>query len=219
MAMPEKSAADSLISELIYSSKLYLEDSENYLVINSLDSFFKKYKLSSKIDFRLDILHGLPQGVIAQMDYDKQRTEMKKAIAIKENFNNFFFSVANAVREKQLTKAKASAIFSKVMPFYKDTWKCLDRIILTEELLAKGKKRPEGVMMEFKEMNGYVPVVSEFDFRPSGTDPLKSKVYGDAFFMDSSEIKKIKNAFEKLACQDLYQVLENYKIKAIIKRK
>ncbi len=216
IAMPEKSAADSLVSELIYSSKLYLENSKNYLVINSLDSFFKKYKLSSKIDFRLDILHGLPQGVIAQMDHDRQRAEMKKAGAVKANFNNFFFSIAKAVGEKQIAKEKASAILSEVMPSYKNIWKCLDRIMLTEELLAKGEKRPEGVLMEFKEMNGCVPVVSEFDFRPSGTDPLKSKIYGDASSIDLDKIEQIRSDFEKLARQDLYKILEDHKISSAI---
>ena len=219
MAMPEKSATDSLISELIYSSKLYLRNSQNYIIVNSLDDFFKKYKLFSKVDFRLDISHGLPQGVIAQMEHNKQQAEMKKADAIKTNFNNFFFSIAKAVEEKQLTKEKACGIFSEIMPLYKGTWKCLDKIMLAEELLAKGKKRPEGVIIEFKKINNCVPIVNELDFRPSGTDPLKSKIYGDASSIDPPKIEKIKNDFERLACQDLYKILKNHKIKPVVEKK
>ena len=219
MIMPEKSVADSLISELIYSSKLYLENSSDYFVANFLDSRFKKYNLVSKIDFRLDIIHGIPQGVIAQMDYDKQQIEMKKAGAIKANFNNFFFSLARAVRDQQITKPKATEILTEIMPMCKNTWQCLDKIILTEELLAKGKKRPEGVIMTFEQKDNLIPVVTELDFRPSGTDPLKSKVYGDASAITPVQLGQIKNDFEELAQRDLYEILEKYNLKSVIERK
>jgi len=38
-------------------------------------------------------------------------------------------------------------------------------------------KRPEGVPCVFKNKDGKVAFVIELDFRPSGTDPLKSKTY------------------------------------------
>ncbi|MCK4592523.1 hypothetical protein KAT63_03760 [Candidatus Parcubacteria bacterium] len=218
MIMPEKSAADSLISELIYSSKLHLENSSDYIITNFLDNRFKKYNLVSKIDFRLDILHGIPQGVIAQMDYKKQQVEMKKASAIKTNFNNFFFSLAKAVDNEQIVKQKVKEILTEIMPTHKDTWCCLDKIILTEELLAKGKKRPEGVIMTFEQKNDFIPIVSELDFRPSGTDPLKSKVYGDAFAILPAQLGQIKKDFEELAQRDLYEILEKYNIKSVIKK-
>ena len=218
MIMPEKSAADSLISELIYSSKLYLENSSDYIIANFLDDRFKKYNLVSKIDFRLDIVHGTPQGVIAQMDYKEQQIEMKKAGAIKANFNNFFFSLARAVGDEQITKQKVTEILTEIMPAHKETWCCLDKIILTQELLAKGKKRPEGVIMTFEQKDDLIPLVTELDFRPSGTDPLKSKVYGDASTIAPAQLSGIKNDFEELAQRDLYEILEKYKIKPVIKK-
>jgi len=216
--MPEKSAADSLISELISSSKLYLENSSDYIIVNFLDDSFKKYNLVSKIDFRLDITHGTPQGVIAQMDYKEQQIEMEKAGVIKANFNNFFFSLARAVGDKKITKQKAAEILTEIMPAHKDTWCCLDKIILTEELLAKGKKRPEGVMMTFEQKDGCSTVITEFDFRPSGTDSLKSKVYGDASAITPAQLSQIKNDFEELAQGDLYKTLEKHNLESVIKK-
>ena len=218
MIMPEKSAADSLISELICSSKLYLENSSDYIIANFLDNRFKKYNLVSKIDFRLDIIHGTPQGVIAQMDYENQQIEMKKASAIKANFNNFFFSLAKAVDNEQITKRKATEILTEIMSMYENTWCCLDKIMLTEESLAKGKKRPEGVIMTFEQKDNLIPVVTELDFRPSGTDPLKSKVYGDASAITPVQLGQIKNDFEELAQRDLYEILEKYNLRPVIEK-
>lgn len=219
MSMPEKSVADSLISELIYSSKLYLDNSPDYIIANFIDHRFKKYKLMSKVDFRLDIVHGIPQGVIAQMGYEEQQIEMKKAGAIKTNFNNFFFSIAKAVGKGFINKQKVCDMLAEIMPSYADLWHCVDNIILTEELLAKGKKRPEGAIMTFKQNGNIIPLVNELDFRPSGTDPLKSKVYGHASTITPDQFNQIKKNFEELAEHDLYKVLEKNKLKSIIEKK
>ncbi|OYT34172.1 MAG: hypothetical protein B6U87_02500 [Candidatus Aenigmarchaeota archaeon ex4484_52] len=199
IAMPEKSAADSLISELIFSSKLYLQDDKNYIIANFIDSAFKKYKIKSKIDFRLDIFHGTDQGIIAQMEYAGQQAEMKKAYKIKMNFNNFFFSIARQVKDKNINMQKAIEILIAAIPEYKDTWICLDKIILTEELLANNKKRNEGIIMSFRQKNNNIPIVTELDFRPSGTDPLKSKIYVDAMNIKKKQIIELKNSFENFS--------------------
>ncbi len=219
MSMPEKSAADSLISELIYSSKLYLDKSPDYIIANFIDNRFKKYGLVSKVDFRLDIIHGTPQGVIAQMGYEKQQLEMKKAKKIKANFNNFFFSVAKAFSDGVMDKKKASDILSEIMPTYADLWNCIDNMVMTEELLAQGKKRPEGALMTFKQNGDTIPLVNELDFRPSGTDPLKSKVYGHAATITPAQFNQIKKDFEELAERDLYGILEKNKLKSVIEKK
>lgn len=218
MSMPEKSVADSLISELIYSSKLYLDKSPDYIIASFINNRFKKYGLVSKVDFRLDIIHGTPQGVIAQMGYEEQQAEMKKAKAIKTNFNNFFFSVAKAFSDGVLNKQKTADILSEVMPSYKDLWNCIDNMVMTEELLAQGKKRPEGALMVFKKNGDLVSLVNELDFRPSGTDPLKSKVYGHASTITPAQLNQIKKDFEELAEHNLYKILEKYKVKSVIEK-
>ncbi len=219
MIMPEKSVADSLISELIYSSKLYLDKSPEYTIANFIDNRFNKYGLVSKVDFRLDIVHGTPQGVIAQMGFEEQQIEMKKAKKIKTNFNNFFFSIAKAFSDGIIDKKKAASVLSEVMPSYIYLWNCIDNMVITEELLAHGKKRPEGALIIFKKNGELVSLVNELDFRPSGTDPLKSKVYGHASAITPTELNQINKDFEKLAERDLYDILERNKINSVIEIK
>jgi len=214
LAMPEKSAADSLLSELAYSSKLFLHDKENYSFLKSNDRAFKKFGLRSKIDTRLDILHG-DQGAIAKMSFKDKEAALSGALLNKTNFNNFFFSVANAVKQKNITRDKAVEILTSVLPKYADTWYCLDDITLAEEELSGTRTRPEGAPLIFKSKDGKVPLVTEFDFRPSGTDPLKSKIYYDA--ETAPDKNDIKEYFEALTKYNLYDVLNYYSIEPVIK--
>ncbi len=218
IAMPEKSAADSLLSQLTFASKLYLDNkgmSGDYFFLNFMDSAFKRYNLQSKVDVRVDLEHG-NQGAIAQLPYEQQQLELARAGAIKTNFNNFFFSLAKAVRDNKISIQRAQEILISMLPFYKDTWMGLAEMTLTEEPLAGGKTRPEGVPMIFKAKPGMpAPMVTEFDFRPSGTDPLKSKVYMDAVEITSEQVKRVESDFTALTRYDLYEVLEHYKIPSI----
>ena len=90
---------------------------------------------------------------------------------------------------------------------------------MTEELLAQGKKRPEGALIIFKKNGKLVSLINELDFRPSGTDPLKSKVYGHASAITPTELNQINKDFEKLAERDLYDILERNKINSVIEIK
>ena len=213
LAMPEKSAADSLLSELIHSSRLFLENPENYSLLKFNDYAFKKFGLRSKIDVRLDILHG-DQGVIAKMPFEDKKKALADALLNKNNFNNFFFSVASAVKYNNITKEKAIEIFTAVMPKYIDTWQALDEITLAEEKLSGGRTRPEGAPLVFKGKDNKIPMVTEFDFRPSGTDALKSKIYYDAKV--APDKKSIEDYFTALTGYNLYDVLRYYGIESVL---
>ncbi|MFA5337953.1 MAG: HEAT repeat domain-containing protein, partial [Candidatus Omnitrophota bacterium] len=219
LAMPEKSAADSLVAELVFSSAHYLENngmSGTYSFTGFMDGAFKRYSLVSKIDERIDIEHG-QQGIIASMMYDEQQAALARCKAVKTNFNNFFFSLGKAVREGRINIERAGKILSEVMPRYSGTWNALVAMTLTEEDVAGGRTRPEGVPMYFRAVDGETkPLVTKFAFRPSGTDPLKSKVYFDAETVPAG----LKDDFEKyfilLTEYDLYAVLAHYGIEAIV---
>ncbi len=235
LAMPEKSAADSLFSEVLFSSKEFLAavkimpaDSEingpnvlakavegNYSFLNFLDRSFRKYQLKSKIDVRIDIIHG-NQGEIAALEYSEQQKALAQSEAIKNNFNNFFFSMAKAVRDRSIPLAQAIKMLTEVLPEYADTWKCLSAMTLTEEPLAGGKTMPEGVPMEFKPTEGKIPLVTGMSFRPSGTDPLKSKVYLDSEELSAPQRERFAKAFDELQNYNLYEVLRKYNVSPII---
>ncbi len=225
LAMPEKSSADATLSVLTFASKEYLTNSKNkkyelsnnYLVMNFLKNRFKKYGLKSKIDIRLDLVHG-QQGAIALMPYEKQQEAMKEALAKKENFNNFAFSLGKAVRDGKIDIEKAREVLIRALPDYAETWKCLDDITITEEKVVGGEMRPEGVPMIFKLKKGKVPLFTEVDFRPSGTDPLKSKIYIDAEKLSPEKRKEIESFFNKIIDYDFYNVLDEFGIKPVIPR-
>ena len=213
LAMPEKSAADSLFSELIHSSRLFLENPDNYSFLKFNDYAFKKFGLRSKIDARLDILHG-DQGTIAKMSFKDKEKALGDALLNKANFNNFFFSMGNAVKRNEISLEEAIEIFNAVLPKYADTWNGLDEITLAEETLSGGRTRPEGAPLIFKGKDGEVVMVTEFDFRPSGTDPLKSKIYYDAEIAPNKQ--DIENYFMALTQYNLYEVLEDYGIESVL---
>ena len=226
MSMPEKSAADSLISELIASSREYLSSEGkapastdgNYIIANFLKDRFQIYGLRSKIDTRFDILHG-NQGKIAQLPtYGEQKHAFFMADANKMNFNNFFFSLGRAVRDGEITLEKAREILTAVLPAYEDTWTCMSSMTLTEEPIAGGKTRPEGVPMEFDnaQEGKPAPFVTEIDCRPSGTDPLKSKIYVDAERLSPEKKAELEISFNALTNYNLYAVLEYYGIRPSI---
>jgi hypothetical protein len=220
LAMPEKSAPDSLISELVLSSTIYLKNnrklSGEYLLTEMMDRVFSQYKLQSKIDSRIDILHG-DQGSIALLPYDDQQKALEKAGEFKTNFNNFFFSLGKAVRDGELSTKQVGEIMKKVMPAFKSTWDCIDSMTLCEEPLSGGRTRPEGVPLTFKAKDGIKPLVTELDFRPSGTDPLKSKVYIDAEELSSKDRELIEEEFSNLTGYNLYPVLEHFAVETISK--
>ncbi|MCD6230175.1 MAG: hypothetical protein J7K00_05300 [Candidatus Diapherotrites archaeon] len=220
LAMPEKSSVDALVSMLIFASEQYLagkNDLENsdYIMMNFLKAKFKKYSLKSKIDMRLDILHG-SQGIIAMLPYKEQQKALKEAQAKKDNFNNFAFSLGKAVREKEKTIDEVIEMLIAAAPEYKETWRCLDEITVTEEEVAGGETRFEGTPMIFRPKNGLNPLFTELDFRPSGTDPLKSKVYVDAESLSFEQRKKTEKYFDNLAGRDLYHILAHFKVKSAV---
>jgi phosphomannomutase len=216
LAMPEKSAADGLLSELLFSSRLYLENDGmqgRYSFLNFMHEAFERYRLKSKVDVRIDLEHG-NQGEIATKPYEEQQRALSQAGIIKTNFNNFFFSLGKAVRDGIITIERARHILSEVVPQYSDTWSKMAEMTLTEEALAEGKTRPEGVPIVFREG----ALVTELDFRPSGTDPLKSKIYIDAEQITAEQVKEIEKTFLALTNYNLYDVLEKYEIPSIAER-
>lgn len=221
LAMPEKSDPDSVLSELVLSSTLFLENRNamtgNYRYLEMLRSAFEKYQLISKVDVRLDIMHG-DQGSIAMMPYKQQQEALEMASEAKANFNNFFFSIGKAVRDEKMTIEEVSEIMTRVLPDFKSTWRCIDSITLSEEPLAGGRTRPEGVPMTFKKIGDNIPLITEFDFRPSGTDPLKSKIYIDAENLKASDRKLIEDQFNNLTKYDLFAILDEFKIISISPR-
>ena len=66
--------------------------------------------------------------------------------------------------------------------------------------------------MSFSPKGDLSPLVTMFKFRPSGTDPLKSKVYIDAEVLGRDRIDEIKAVFDELKTKDLYAVLDAYGI-------
>ena len=231
LAMPEKSVADSLLSELVVASKEYnktvkvgrADESEpwvtvastgDYSVLNYLSGAFDKYGMESKIDSRIDMNHG-NQGAIALMDSAEQTVAFGIAGGKKQNFNNFFFSIAAAVSKGKVEVEAVRNMLSEVIPELKETWQCIDAISFAEEPLSGGRTRPEGTAFEFKARDGNVPLVTEFDFRPSGTDPLKSKVYIDAKELSSERKAGIAKIFGALKEYNLYPLLEKYKIESL----
>lgn len=221
LAMPEKSDPDSLLSELILSSNLYLKTNGKmigeYRLLEMMNGVFNRYNLKSKIDSRIDIMHG-DQGSIALMPYKEQQQALEAAGELKSNFNNFFFSLGKAVREGKTSLENVSEIMLKILPQFKDTWMCLDSMTLCNEPLSGGRTRPEGVPMTFKEKVGARPMVTELDFRPSGTDPLKSKIYIDAEVLESFDREMIESEFSRLTEYNLWSVLEKYEIESVAPR-
>jgi hypothetical protein len=218
LAMPEKSDPDSVFSELTLSSVLYLKTDTQmngeYRLLGMMDRVFDLYHLKSKVDSRIDIMHG-DQGSIALLPYADQQRALESAGDLKSNFNNFFFSLGQAVREGQISLEKVTEVLMKVVPSMAETWKCLNFITLCDEPLSAGRTRPEGVPMVFEAKDGRTPMVTELDFRPSGTDPLKSKIYIDAEQLSRVDRELIEEEFSNLTGYDLYSVLDYYKIKSI----
>jgi hypothetical protein len=218
IAMPEKSVGDALFSELYRASAFYLKNkglSGDYFVPNSIERTFKVYGLEAKIDYRIDVFHG-DQGLIAQKPLDEQKIFKERSEAEKNNFNNFFFSLGNAVRKKKASLEDVNKVLEFVMPQWAETWKCIEFTTLTEEPLSEGRTRPEGVPMVFSKKGGLVPIVLELDFRPSATDPLKSKVYIDAEALPPKVIAEIEQVMNELKKYDLYGILENYGFEPVI---
>lgn len=211
LSLPEKATGDALMAHLADMAARYNAGQEMELP-KVIKAAFVKYGLVSRIDARLDILHG-DQGVIAQVGPEEAINLKADAGAQKSNFNTFFFSIAKAVQGKKLTLDKAKAILSIVMPQWADTWHCLDSMLFVEEELTPGVFRSEGVPMTFSPRDGKTPMVTMFKFRPSGTDPLKSKVYIDAEVLGPEQIVAIKSVFDVLKTKDLYSVLDAYGIK------
>lgn len=218
LAMPEKSDPDSLLSELTLSSGLYLaangKTTGNYRLLEMMESVFRRYHLKSKIDARFDIMHG-DQGSIALLPYKDQQAALKRAGDYKTNFNNFFFSLGRAVREGEINLAEVVKIMNQVLPEFSSTWQALESITLCDEPLSGGRTRPEGVPMTFNTSRELKPLVTEIDFRPSGTDPLKSKVYLDAETLSQENREKIEKAMNALTEYDLWEILERFKIKSV----
>ncbi len=217
LAMPEKSAADSLFSELTRSSELYLKENNflgDYSYLNLIDQGFKKYDLKSKIDIRIDILHG-DQGYIAQLPFKKQHEAFAECSDLKTNFNNFFFSISKAVRDGHIGLDKVKDILSMALPNYRSLWSRIRFTTLNEEPLSGGRTRPEGTPLIFGDENNLGPAIIELDFRPSGTDPLKSKVYIDAEKLSKEETTNLTEALSELPKYNLYDVLQLFGIHSI----
>ncbi|MFC1495881.1 hypothetical protein ACFL52_00515 [Candidatus Margulisiibacteriota bacterium] len=210
LSLPEKAVGDALMAHLADMARRYLEKQELRLP-SIIDTAYTKYQLISKIDYRLDILHG-DQGIIAQVGPEKAAKLKSQAGAEKANFNNFFFSLGIAEQTAKLSLDKIRGILKAVLPEWSDTWNCLDSIQYVEEELTATQTRPEGVVMSFNAKDGKTPLVTKFKFRPSGTDPLKSKVYIDAVVLRMEQIREIEDRNNHLKRLDLYGVLDHYGI-------
>lgn len=211
-SLPEKAVGDALFAHLYFIAKKF-NNNETTVIPEIISSAYEKYGLVSKIDYRFDILHG-DQGIIAQVPVDEANKLKANASAQKDNFNNLFFSMANAIRDKKIDLEKAKEILTFVIPTWKDTWDCLSSIrYVTETVL--GVEGPEGVQMIFEKKDGKIPMVTQFKFRPSGTDPLKSKVYLDAEKLSTESIAEIKSVFDGIKEFDLYRVVEKFGITSV----
>ncbi|MBI5701283.1 hypothetical protein HZC34_05525 [Candidatus Saganbacteria bacterium] len=208
LSMPEKAVGDALYAHLADMAKRYLDGQEMRLP-NVVASGYDKYHIVSRIDDRFDILHG-DQGRIAQVGPDEAARLKSHAGAEKSNFNNFFFSIASAVRSGKLSLERAKEILTFILPEWKSTWHCLDQVIYVEETLDAGNTRSEGVLMAFSSKGDIEPLVTFLKFRPSGTDPLKSKVYLDAKTLSPENRTAIEKAFETIKRKDLYSVLDRF---------
>ncbi|MDD3089527.1 MAG: PHP domain-containing protein, partial [Candidatus Omnitrophica bacterium] len=216
LAMPEKSAADATLSMLVLASKEYLANSGmsgNYLIMNFLKDRFETYGLKSKIDARLDLVHG-EQGKIALLPYEQQRREMAIAGMKKEIFNNLFFSIGRAVRDGKMAKEQVIEVLKRLFPEYAQTWECISELTLTEEEIVGGT-RPEGAPFVFAEQGNKNPEFTELDFRPSGTDPLKSKLYIHAERLTPEQKLALRRKFEDMLDYDLSPVLGMFGIEAV----
>jgi phosphomannomutase len=209
-SMPEKAVGDALLAHLSFMANRFLAG-QTMEVPEIIRDAYDRYGLISRVDARMDVLHG-DQGIIAQVPPAEGKLLKAKAAAEKANFNNFFFSLSAAIRGSALTLERAKEILKRILPEWADTWDCLDQIDFVEEELMPGVFRPEGAVFAFKAKDGKVPMVTKFKFRPSGTDPLKSKVYIDAQSASSAELRAIVDAFNLLKPKDLYAVLDYYGI-------
>ena len=215
LSLPEKAVGDAALNHLI-NTAVRFNDGETTDQTQIIAQAFEKYGLVSCVDYRLDVLHG-DQGIIAQVGPTEAQALKDRAGAEKTNFNNFFFSIADAIRKGTLTLDEAKALLTRVLPQWAETWKCLDAIVyVTEEVL--GEEGPEGVQMIFSKKDGVTPLVTQFKFRPSGTDPLKSKVYLDAKAISPARIKEVETAFDTLKGHDLYSVLDQAGIEPVMER-
>ncbi|PIS31384.1 hypothetical protein COT42_01190 [Candidatus Saganbacteria bacterium CG08_land_8_20_14_0_20_45_16] len=209
-SLPEKATGDALMAHLTDMARRFLAGEEMDLP-SVVQAAYDKYDLKSRIDYRLDILHG-DQGIIAQVGPEEAAQLKASAGAEKANFNTFFFSVAKAIRNETLTLDQARVILMTVLPAWNETWQCLDLIMYVEEELMPGQFRPEGVVMTFSAKDDLTPMVTQFKFRPSGTDPLKSKVYIDAEVLGSGEIEAINVVLNVFKKNDLFKVLDRFGI-------
>jgi hypothetical protein len=209
-SLPEKAVGDALIAHLTDMARRY-NNGEEMRLPNVVEAAFDKYGLKSRIDDRLDVLHG-KQGVIAQVSKEEADVLKANADAQKKNFNTFFFSLAKAVRDNEKLLFQVKTILMQVLPQWEETWRCLDSIMFVEEELTPGVFRPEGAVLKFSAGNRFTPLVTEIDFRPSGTDSLKSKVYLDAEVLGPEVIAEFKKGFDALKLRDLYSVLDHHMI-------
>lgn len=205
-SLPEKAVGDAIMAHLADMARRFNAGLEMKLP-DVIKAAFDKYHLVSRVDSRLDILHG-DQGIIAQVGPEEAKKLKNQAGAEKANFNNFFFSIARAIRDKKLDLEKSRSILKQVLPQWQSTWECLDSIVFVEEELTPGKFRPEGVIMTFSAKGEGSPLVTQFKFRPSGTDPLKSKVYIDAEVLGPDQLNEISETFNLLKRKNLYGVLD-----------
>jgi hypothetical protein len=237
LAMPEKSSADALFSELLFSSKVYERNyateadqvgqvtgaqltaaileaaaTGDYSCLEFLENRFTDSGLNSRIDGRYDVLHA-DQGALARMPFDQYSAAIAKVEAEKANFNNFWFSLGKYAREQgDAAVNRIRGVLTALLPQYRDTWQSLAEMTVTWERLAGGKKRPEGAPMYFGEATG--ALVTALKARPSGTDPIKSKIYLDAVRLSTEDKKGMEAAFNALTGYDLYFVLEYFGIES-----
>jgi hypothetical protein len=215
LSLPEKAVGDALMAHLADSARRF-NTGEEMAIPRVVEAAFSKYGLKSRIDVRIDVVHG-DQGVIAQVSKAEADALVARAEADNKNFNNFFFSVGQAVRDGRMTLEQARQLLTKVVPEWRETWECLEQIYYIEEELDRGT-RPEGVMMTFREIEGGTPLVTAFKFRPSGTDPLKSKVYCDAEMLPPTQKRVIETVFNRVKGYDLYEFLCQNSVANVIDR-
>jgi len=209
LSSPEKSAGDALLAHLTDMAGRFLDGREMDLP-KVIESAYTQYGLASKVDIRYDVSHG-SEGAISLLKGEAADKAKAQAGAQKKNFNGLFFSIGKAYSEGKIDLPKVVSILKKVLPEWSDTWDCLDSLTYVVEPLVVGS-RPEGVMMIFKPKDGKEPMVTRFKFRPSGTDPLKSKVYVDATAVTPDKKEEIGHAFDRIKQQDLYAVLDAFGI-------
>ena len=172
IAMREKSSGEACISAVALLARLYLESLEpgqggKLYLHNFLEGIFRESRITHPMEFRGDKVH------YNEALFDPEELARAKAAGIeeKDRFNNYFRTLARAMREPSVTRSGVALtldqvrdILAEAMPGMAPDWKRLERVDLWSD----------GLQFWFAPGGS----VRDICLRPSGTD-AKSKVYFD----------------------------------------